>query len=711
MEQKRKVKTLISKTDAWELWFLSRMLIILSCFLCLSALSLTVFFMSFVDAAWGLNYNEWLNERTEVLYKLDFVRKDDLKNVISTIEVDDKWGIDRLSITPKPVVITRWYGNDIWNYDKYVNLLWWDDLNIYSDNISIIWWSYNEVNGYNNNATIFWWKSNKIVSNNSNGVPNVIIWWENNVIWWINAVILWWESNVISWNDSFILWWTENKINAGVTNAIVAWKKVTADKRNIFVFSNDNNGFSPEKDNAFYINVQKWMWINGNASGWVVSNGAVKFWNLGGDCESSDWLIWLVGDDLKGCSMGVGRKIWTFDGNEEVKSGSFTWYCTWADYLKILVGKERYKLCWKEASTYNNVVFETKLLTWSVNCEGVSLGDRKNPCVFACAEHHSYDKTEDKCMKDCVIPGTDDVYTGHNVKIRRYTQQESTCDTADKRACDSVLLVLKCNDGKWKKDSGGGSLDLGPDWDIKTSLYETCSDGSKVSCVNDGYRYTNNNIKNFEYENQPCNDYYAQDKCIAKPYYKWTCYKNHTLMNTLDGMCETWVDTSGCGCEPNTQTVNCSWENGEEIKNTILINTWFKQTASGKNGDWYPSNMYYNYVSNNSVQEQECTYRCNTWYLYSTWNSELNVYTGCWSGCKLPWTGTIVNHGTVITGYLKKQGGDLGCHAIYGETYVNMICGTWWMRNEYRKYIGETDHNFTIYNENGVIKFKYKTCK
>lgn len=698
MEQKRKVKSLISTTETSELWFLSKLLVVLSCLFYFWALFLIIFSVSFVRADEEekkmFSYT-WFDEKIEVIYDLGFVRNWNLSKIISTMKVNDDMGIDRLYVSPVPVVI--YYQNGLigkFTSGNYVNLLWWKDIVItWSDNISIIWWKNLSVASWNSNATIFWWKDNKI--NSINGDHNIIIWWQDNTVGWKNSVILWWEGNVITWKNSFILWWGNNRVFSN--NAIVAWINVTASKDNIFVFSYDNDWFTPEKGNTFYINVQEWLWVNTRymmenpeVKTWVMVYGAVKFWNLW-DC--SDWLIWLNNNSLHWCSGLSQKELWNVD-NSWLTGDDFIWYCTGVDYLKFLDGEERYHLCSNSIEGYKNVIFETKILSW--DCENIS--NWKNPCVYKCADGYSYDESTKTCKKDCKIPWNEN-YKKHGEIITWYTVDNVVCSPWN--TCNSNMAKLKCVDGDWTKNWGDGpDIDYDSEWKINYK-YENCRNKKNESCDKNEYKFDMKVNKYWEQDGQDCVDY-DENTCQPHTYYKWGCYPNYTF---VEGNCLVGNSSkNNCKCVPKTQTGTCS--DLSLPQNAIKLVTGFKQTASGYS-DWYPRSKNYEYVSS---KKGECTYKCDTGYLYSTWNKKLNVLTGCWSGCKLPWGEEIVNHGTVITGYLRSE---LSCFVFNNCDIFSakMICGTWWMWQDFIKYTTKwKEPGKKIYNNKWEIYYKYETC-
>ncbi len=670
MEQKRKVKSLISKTNNWELWYFSKFLIILSCLFCFWALGLILFSMSFVDAdntaSREVTY-PWLDEKKEVLYKLDFVREANLSNIESTMSVDDRWGIDKLYVTPIPIVIKKWYNSNneyIWVYmsGKFVNLLWWDNLKISWDNVTIIWWYNLVVNRDNDNVTIMWWKENKVTSTSSS-VPNVIIWGSGNMVNWDNAVILWWKNNKVYGKDSFILWWERNTISwSDTSNVIVAWYKVTASYSNIFAFSNDNGGFTPKASNAFYINVQKWLWINGNASTWVVSNGAVSFWSLPNCTSNCNWLIWLRNGSLQGYSNNVLRRLWTGDDELEDPQDK-DWYCTGADYLKMESnGTGRYSQC-ASIGDYKNVVFETKILTWMEVCP--SIDNWENPCVYKCAEHYSYDQTWDKCMEDCKVPW-DLSFTGHGAIITWYSQSWYQCD--NNASCNNIMAVLKCVDGDWIKIGGSGAdVEKYDDWNINY-IYQSCNNLEKKSCDTSVYVFNTTRIDNWRTNGQPCIDYEAST-CKSHPYYRWDCYPNYTLDG--DACLVGSSKTKKCSCVPWTRTGTCL--DSSLPQNAVKLITGFKQIASGNyNNNWYPESKDYVYFTTSN----ECTYKCDRGYDYVEWAPSLKTKTWCWSGCVLPWSNEKREYGSIIYGVEET---DI-CKS------VKMICGEEgkWEDYEYR---------------------------
>ena len=149
MEQKWKVRSLISVSETEEIWILSKVLIVISCIFCFLTLMLITFSVSYVDAGntKKFTYTWWMEEKSETLYELGFVKETKMDPVLTKIYMKSNWvWKNNLYMEPYPVVVQKkqWSTNSyapIWNRNnKYVNLLWWDELDINSQNISIIWY-------------------------------------------------------------------------------------------------------------------------------------------------------------------------------------------------------------------------------------------------------------------------------------------------------------------------------------------------------------------------------------------------------------------------------------------------------------------------------------------------------------------------------------------------------------------------------------------
>ena len=192
MEQKRKVKSLISVSETGEMWIFSKFLIALSCIFCFWTILMLALCVSYVDAANPLYslYSWWVEERSETLYRLDFTKSGSLDIPEAHIYMKSNAGWkNNLYIEPYPIMVKYWGPSgitSIWQIggegNLYLNFLWWDKLEISSPNISIIWWYKLTVESNNFNATIFGGEQNKI--RESSESSSVIVWWYKNKWLW-----------------------------------------------------------------------------------------------------------------------------------------------------------------------------------------------------------------------------------------------------------------------------------------------------------------------------------------------------------------------------------------------------------------------------------------------------------------------------------------------------------------------------------------------
>jgi hypothetical protein len=214
--------------------------------------------------------------------------------------------------------------------EVYSNILWWNDIKVYSDNITIIAWESNTVNPNNADATVLWWKEN-ILSEGNWSRTAILVWWHINhinssngwvgIIWWRNnnvewsatdVVILWWEGNMIEWN-SVIVWWSKVNVSSAVSD--------------VFAFSDGGKSLNitsaQEWSQAFYLEVSNGVWINADSStNWIDAWWAVEFGVVNLDendykCNSNNYgLQWTY----NGCLMWCTKEGWELlDASENCK--------------------------------------------------------------------------------------------------------------------------------------------------------------------------------------------------------------------------------------------------------------------------------------------------------------------------------------------------------------------------------------------------------
>ena len=687
MEQKRKVKSLISVSETGEMWIFSKFLIALSCIFCFWTVLMLALCVSYVDAADPLYslYSWWVEERSETLYRLDFTRSGSLATPEAHIYMKSNavWK-NNLYIEPYPIVVQKkWvasYYVPIWAInDSYLNFLWWDELNISSPNISIIWWNNLTVEEKNPNATIFGGYENKI--HESSASSSVIVWWYKNNVKWTNGVIIWWAANWVEGKDSFVLWWESSDILGQSSNVIVAWVDVnTPDKaqlNNVFVYS-EGFPFYPKSSNAFYVNVRKWLWLKMQAPSWVASSGAVSFGMIKniGICDNGNiWLMWLSWSCLYGCSKAGWQELWCF---EEVRlTGDDTlWACRGKVYDNATKWNkkeaDRYERCFSGyEGMYQNVKFETSLWTGE-NCPEEP-GIWKNPCVYRCADgYHYYEDPEWKdswCKKDCPLPWEPASGAVHKTIITWYSLSGVVCEEEENALwCEGVKAILQCNDGDWVKIGWSGKAALYENGKINYK-YKSC-ETKENKCNTWVYQYTNTGILNWVNLWKCTNHRVDENLCVSiDTIYSWRCYKNHTLVSLTWGVCKTWSNTVGCRCKPNQRTWECL-KTSFPSSHAIGVKTWFIQTASGKEGKYLPlpeTKWWSLYTWND---ETECTFKCESGYS-SYRNNTKNKYE-CLLNCE--YNGVTYENGQAISWYEK---GFVTCPALCKSK--DLVChdGKW----------------------------------
>ena len=125
----------------------------------------------------------WLNDKLEVLYNLSFIKPDNTKLNDLYLIGNSMYGKLYIS-SSKPIVVNplEWSNfrpNNRVVGDVYSNILWWDDNEVSSNNLTIVGWKNNTVAGWNDNSTVLWWSGNKIKWSNS---QSVLLWGSGNVI-------------------------------------------------------------------------------------------------------------------------------------------------------------------------------------------------------------------------------------------------------------------------------------------------------------------------------------------------------------------------------------------------------------------------------------------------------------------------------------------------------------------------------------------------
>ena len=510
MKQKRKAKSLISMSKVGDIVNFPRLLLTIGGLFCLAALSLFSFTI-YVNAQvalqelggqrpWGTSTLEqrgqneitetdssgfsysWLNDNVEVIYEANFVDPDNTYNIGGRIYMDNAWNKTNLVIQWNTFL--NWENNSAPNSNRNANILWWKNNIINANNITTLWWEENII--YSDNVAVLWWKGNNISDRNisiawggwsiwglgwltipisQQITPKVLIGSKNSNIWiaWTWSMIIWWSGNAINSKNSAILWWSENEIINVSWWIIIAWQKVNVNKtglENVFVFSDGRTTFQPQSSNAFYLNTQKWLWLNmASNREWVDSKWAVSFWNINTITCNADnvGLVWLSGQCLYGCTLSwyistssywVGipwRRIPVYVW----KSISDSKACnpkenSEPDYDGFCNGNKpdstRTKLCDNlDPTKYVDVQFSYEIRE---KCPSNQVWE--NQCVYVCKEWYSF--KDGWCYKNCKLPIS--LWwnlVAHGTVITWYTNALPNPTCLDE--CKS--WSMQCKDGNW----------------------------------------------------------------------------------------------------------------------------------------------------------------------------------------------------------------------------------------------------------------------
>lgn len=496
MKQKRKAKSLISMSKVGDIVSFPRLLLTIGGLFCLAALSLFSFTI-YVNAqvalqelggqneitetdSSGFSYS-WLNDNVEVIYEANFVDPDNTYNIGGRIYMDNAWNKTNLVIQWNTFL--NWENNSAPNSNRNANILWWKNNIINANNITTLWWEENII--YSDNVAVLWWKGNNISDRNisiawggwsiwglgwltipisQQITPKVLIGSKNSNIWiaWTWSMIIWWSGNAINSKNSAILWWSENEIINISWWIIIAWQKVNVNKtglENVFVFSDGRTTFQPQSSNAFYLNTQKWLWLNmASNREWVDSKWAVSFWNINTiTCNANNvGLVWLSGQCLYGCTMDTIKiqpnplqPIWTLKTEYKREPISDSKACnpkanSEPDYDGFCNGNKpdstRTKLCDNlDPTKYVDVQFSYEIRE---KCPSNQVWE--NQCVYVCKEWYSF--KDGWCYKNCKLPIS--LWwnlVAHGTVITWYTNALPNPTCLDE--CKS--WSMQCKDGNW----------------------------------------------------------------------------------------------------------------------------------------------------------------------------------------------------------------------------------------------------------------------
>ncbi len=426
------------------------------------------------------DFNSQVDNRVEVLYGMQFVDPLDLQKIVNNIFMSGS----SLYITPNPVIVNpRDSSTDrnIVESGVYSHILWWEDNEIYSNNVTIIAWIWNKVGSWNDNLSILWWGSNQIAENQNHGISDIVVWWDSNVLdssLWGNAII-WWHSNaILGAKNSFILWWSWNNVwsDENFGNLIVWWLGVTlAGKSNMFVYSNSGD-FSPETNNAFYLNMLSGVWINTARFDWLSVGGAVSFGEIdiyAKYCDGDNlWVEWAYSWCLVWCTQTSMNIWWRWEMLDQwnrcaqvcTNNSSRCLYNENIEELEVADHSAQCVIFIPGLSTgnaepcvsntaldsYKNVFFETSLIDSEDQCPNGG----QNVCYYKCKSgYHLY---EYQCKQDCEYQWYDwtvERNIKHGEERVWYETWSVNCSSDDGRwnkTCADYKKTLVCDNGTMK---------------------------------------------------------------------------------------------------------------------------------------------------------------------------------------------------------------------------------------------------------------------
>lgn len=514
MKQKWKVKSLLSQKQNKKTLFLTTLLLVLSLILCIW--TATIITSSVIaqdsektrkkefisnetradDDSNGTSTSQntfekfvytWIDDTKEVIYGMKFVDPENLLRIVTELKIENT----SLYISSGSVVVNSASSNNTGDDSKYGHILWWNNNKIVGvDDVTIIAWEGNQINtwkdlwilwGTNNEITakgliypesilLIWWSWNKHIRSLPSGwTDNVLIWWLNNTIWedkndkWSsNVFILWWMSNAVK-----TIQFSTNEKPVYSDNVTVWWKNVTvSSKRNIFVYSNTWD-FQPQSSNAFYLNMDKWVWLNTTwVAGWLSVGGAVSiesinidntpcnsgnFWVIGSyiirenesDTKSYRCIIWCTEnwakegvweliDGWDKCKDGLkDKKILVNAGETDTTSADKNYIdaqCSeWVDTWNATMCSFNPKSKNAYLDLFKNVIFETTLIDSDDPCPVW----QENQCVFKCNSGYHLTWTTDggsfRCYKDCPLPWDETKTIKHNQTVIWYNITDVDC--------------------------------------------------------------------------------------------------------------------------------------------------------------------------------------------------------------------------------------------------------------------------------------------
>ncbi len=426
--------------------------------------AVTLLSSNVVSSQWGwvtMTYS-WFEDKTEAVNELQFVQSW-LQTDAWIVSQMYAWDDTTLVVTTNPLVSipAEWWQDNQLVGDADSQIIWWAWVQVWSDNITIIWWSNNQISWWNDSATVLWWTWNKLW-NAWWSTPSVLVGGAGNEIsdseWW---VIIWWSWNKIIWgSNSQILWWERNEVN--VDNALVAWSWVQNTWAwNSFVFSDWSTRFSPATSWAFYISTEMWLWLNAESSSWSLASAWwISVWYIdivNNSCNTSNvWVQWLYAWCLVWCTtwsalsgkwdlLEISNECITWcdssslcrDTIKKADYESYPWWCN-VDSLWDLAGTAEPCDLDIDPDKYKDVVFDVDFVN---ECPNWDLTVLANPCVYKCPAWLVAEGGD--CKAGCEF-GSETLLHG---EVRKgYAATWIVC-WPDWKTCADYEVIVKCTNG------------------------------------------------------------------------------------------------------------------------------------------------------------------------------------------------------------------------------------------------------------------------
>ena len=545
MKQKRK-ETGLSSSKIWlNVLGVVCLVLVLWWILCLAS----VWLLGKSAIAAGNNSDKklsytWVDDTSEVVYKVSFIETENTQE--RELKETDFSNVYRegknLYVTPGNVVVNRksLWGEEISHSNKvlwdnvYWHILWWDENELSSENVTIIAWRQNIVAENNSAATVLWGQENWLLAGNGSRTA-ILVWWYGNHIKTSNGgvSIIWGKSNNVESNasDVVILWWEWSSVDW--TSTIVWWSNVNVPNgvTDIFAFSDGiQNGWlnvstADEWSRAFYLEVSRGLWINADPSTnwidawWAVGFGAIDLNDPNNipECNSNNYGLqgtylgclmwctvsgWELLDTSDQCRENVCTKIPCSEPDPcELDPNSPACHIPWRCEWNLDVGgdnQNRMHLCeGLNAAIFLDTVFERVLINSEPrdHCPNPGGWDSRfgdNQCVYQCNSDFTLTTNNVDMPEKWYIVGDVGCYQkcerngkiiDHGQTEVWYSESSVSCaypeDTPrSEYTCGNVKANLLCVDGDLYTMKADGK----PDYKDTTHMYATCRLDGYTSC-------------------------------------------------------------------------------------------------------------------------------------------------------------------------------------------------------------------------------------